>query len=375
MADEATSGQERTESPTPRRRQQARDEGRVARSVELSAALILIAGAFILSTVGGASIGRYASRLLRESTSLLAAAPMSSSDATEVLRSIASGFVLAMAPLFVGVCGIAVLVHVAQTQGVVSWNLIMPKLSHIDPIAGFRRIASGEAFFNLGKSLLKLAALGLVTYLVMARSWPELIALAQTSPADIATVLRALAVRLTLLTGLAFLVISGIDYAFQRVRLERSLRMTRQEVVQEFRETEGDPHVKARVRAIAAAIARRRMLHAVPTADVVVINPTEIAVALKYDAAASPAPVVLAMGQRKLAQRIRDIALKANVPVLENRPVARALLATCKVGRPIPAALYAAVAEILVFVYRHRASIAGRVTTLPPAASPLRRAA
>lgn len=375
MADESTSGQERTESPTPRRRQLAREEGRVARSVELSAALILIAGAFILSTVGGTSIGGYASRVLRESSSLLAAAPMSGADAAAILRSTTGGFLVALLPLFVGICGLAVFVHISQTQGTVSWKLIAPKFSHIDPIAGFRRIVSGEALFNLLKSVLKLVALCCVTYLVMSRSWPDLVALTQTSPADIAAVLRALTVRLALMTGLAFLIVSGLDYAFQRIRLEQSLRMTRQELVQEFRETEGDPHVKARVRAIASAIARRRMLHAVPTADVVVINPTEIAVALKYDTAVAPAPMVLAIGQRKLAQRIRDIALKANVPVLENRPVARALLATGKVGRPIPAALYAAVAEILVFVYRHRASIAGRVTTLPPPASPLRRAA
>jgi flagellar biosynthetic protein FlhB len=143
--------------------------------------------------------------------------------------------------------------------------------------------------------------------------------------------------------------------------------MTRQEVIRDMKDSEGDPRVKARLQSLARAQARRRMLQKVPTADVVVVNPTKIAVALKYDVDLAPAPVVVAMGQRKLAERIKKIALNARVPVIENRPVARALLATAKVGRPIPPALYTAVAEILAFVYRQRGRLPGVAEPVLPA--------
>jgi flagellar biosynthetic protein FlhB len=139
--------------------------------------------------------------------------------------------------------------------------------------------------------------------------------------------------------------------------MEKSLRMTRQEVVHEHREMEGDPIVKARIFSIMRAKARQRMMREVPTADVVVVNPTEIAVALKYDGAVAPAPIVVAMGRLKLAERIRAIATQSGVPIVENRPVARALIATAVVSKPIPPALYAAVAEILAFVYRRRGRV------------------
>jgi flagellar biosynthetic protein FlhB len=133
--------------------------------------------------------------------------------------------------------------------------------------------------------------------------------------------------------------------------------MTKQEVIREHRETEGDPLIKSRIRSIAMSMARKRMLQDVPTADVVVVNPTHVAVALKYDMTVALAPVVVAMGQRKLAARIKQIALESHVPVIENKPVARALLATATVGQPIPPALYAVIAEILAFVYRQRADL------------------
>jgi flagellar biosynthetic protein FlhB len=159
---------------------------------------------------------------------------------------------------------------------------------------------------------------------------------------------------MALFVGLVFLLIAGLDYGFQVWQFEKSLRMTKQEVVQEHRQTEGDPMVKGRIRQLQKAMARKRMLTNVATADVVVTNPTRIAVALKYDPLVSPAPVVLAMGERLLAKRIREIAARAGVPIIENKPLARALFATAKVGTPIPPALYVAVAEVIAFVFRRK---------------------
>jgi flagellar biosynthetic protein FlhB len=167
-------------------------------------------------------------------------------------------------------------------------------------------------------------------------------------------VARALAIRMAVLVGLVFLAIAALDYGFQLWQYEKSLRMTRQEVIQEHRETEGDPAVKGRIRQLQRAMARKRMLSKVATADVVVTNPTHIAVALKYDPLVSAAPVVLAMGERLLAQRIREIAMRAGVPVVENKPLARALLANAKIGQAIPPALYVAVAEVIAFVFRKK---------------------
>jgi flagellar biosynthetic protein FlhB len=221
-------------------------------------------------------------------------------------------------------------------------------------VAGFRRIVGAEAGLNLIKSLVKLAALGLVTVLVLRRAWPRFGDLADAAPLRVLEVLRGASLELALTVGLAFLAMGLLDFLVQRIRYERSLRMTRYEVLQEFKEQEGDPQIKARIRQIARQRARQRMLSHVARADVVVTNPTHLAVALKYDPLASAAPVVLAMGERKLAERIKLLALRAGVPLVENRPLARALLQTAKVGAPIPPALYVAVAEILAYVYRRR---------------------
>jgi flagellar biosynthetic protein FlhB len=193
--------------------------------------------------------------------------------------------------------------------------------------------------------------------LLLSSSWPELVSLGETGASEAVAVLKSLAFRLATVTGFAFLILAAADYAYQVYKLEKSLRMTKQEVIREHRETEGDPLVKSRIRSIAMSMARKRMLQEVPTADVVVVNPTHIAVALKYDMNVALAPMVVAMGQRKLAARIKQIALESRVPVIENKPVARALLATATVGQPIPPALYAVIAEILAFVYRQRADL------------------
>lgn len=375
MAEEETGGQERTEAPTARRREAAREEGRVARSVELSAAAVLLGGSILLAGLGSRSFAGFATRVLKESASRLSSGPMSAASATTTLRELTAGFAIAALPFLLGLMAIVLAINLVQTRGLFAWKAIAPKLSNIDPLQGLRRIVSGEALFNLGKSIVKFVILSIVTYTVIARSWPELVNLVDTSPADIAGVTRSLILRLAVMTGTAFLAVAAIDYGFQWYKLEKSLRMTRQEVILENRDSEGDPMVKSRIRAMGRALARRRMMQAVPEADVVIVNPTRIAVALKYDTTVAAAPIVVAMGQRKLAERIKAVALAARVPVLENKPVARALLSTATVGKPIPPALYAAVAEILAYVYRHRASIAGTVTNASDIALATGRAA
>jgi flagellar biosynthetic protein FlhB len=361
MADENAGGQDRTEQPTPRRRQEARGEGRVARSTELSAAIVMLSGAMIFAAGGAAAFGTYVTRLFRQCGGFLSTEPLNATGAAGILRMAAGGFLTAFLPFAVGVTVLVTLVNMMQTRGLFSWGPLTPRWSHLSPANGLKRLFGRESLVQVVKSVLKLAILAVVTYGVLSASLPSLTRLAGCDPSVLPGVIRSSVLRLVISVGLAFLVLSGFDYAYQVYRLGQSLKMTRQQVLQDFRDSEGDPRVKGRILMMARALARRRMLQRVPQADVIVVNPTQIAVALKYDLEVAPAPIVLAMGQRKLAERIRAIALKAEVPIVENRAVARALLATSEVGRAIPPALYSAVAEILAFVYRQR-----RDRGLPP---------
>jgi flagellar biosynthetic protein FlhB len=348
------SGQDRTESATPRRRSEAQREGRIPHSVELSAAAVILAATLSLATFGGAAIARETGRLLELDFDALSGAALTPAGAVELLRTAAQHLLAALLPFGLAVGGIALLVGLIQGRGVVSAGRLEPKLSHLNPLNGLHRILSLRGAFTLGKSLLKLAALGIVTWLTLRQAWPEVMSLPSADVHQILVLFRDLGVGLAFRVGLAFLAIAALDYGFEVYQYEQGLRMTRQEVKQEARETEGDPLVKSRIRSLARAMARKRMLRDVARADVVVTNPTHIAVALKYDAGEAAAPVVLAMGERKLAERIKALAAEAGVPLVENRPLAHALLATAKVGQQIPAALYAAVAEVLAYVYRRR---------------------
>jgi flagellar biosynthetic protein FlhB len=235
-----------------------------------------------------------------------------------------------------------------------------PDFSRISPLAGVKRLFSTQSLFTLFKAILKLSALGMLTWYALRAAWPDLAGLGGEEAAVSLTVIRSLVLRLVAMVGLGFLAIAALDYGYQIWKHEKDLKMTRQEIVQEHKESEGDPLLKSRMRTLANALMRRRMLHKVKEADVVIVNPVHIAVALKYDMGQDGAPMVLAMGRRKLAEKIKALAAKAGVPVQENRPLARALIATATVGKPIPPALYAAVAEVLAWVYRRRGGIPQR---------------
>ena len=354
-----SSGQDRTESATPRKREEARKEGRIARSQDLSTAAVLLAGTVLLAGVGGRELTGFAARLLRESARTLSSGPLTSAGAIQILRDTVQGLIMAMLPFALGMTGIVVSVNLAQTRGVASLKPITPSFTNVNLLGGLKRILNLDSLVTLLKSSVKIALLGLITLQVVRSNWPELVSLAGAGPLEIGLVARMLAVKLALTVGLAFLVIAGADYAYQCFQFEKSLRMTRQDVMNENKDSEGNPMIKGHVRALARARARQRMLQDVPTADVVVVNPTHVAVALTYDGDVAPAPIVVAMGERKLAERIKALAFQANVPVIENRAAARALLATATVGQMVPSALYAVVAEILAFVYRQRVARSG----------------
>lgn len=354
MAEQQQSSQERTEQPTQQRLDKSHREGKVARSQELSGAVILLAGAALLAVTGSAFIGKHLIFLMQEQARWLSVVAVDQSAAVVLLRMAGQETLTALLPFLIGIVGVALFVNLIQARGVFSMEPVTPKWSKVSPLSGLSKMFSWQSPFTLLKSILKLGFLTLVTYATIRSAWPDIIGLSRYDSATVLLVLRQLMLKLALITGLSFLAIALLDYLFQVQQHVRGLRMTKQDIVREHKETEGDPLIKSRMRALARSLSRKRMLADVASADVVVTNPTHLAIALKYDPSVAPAPIVLAMGQRKLAERIKGIALAAGVPLLENRPLAQALVATATVGRSVPPALYTVVAEIIAFVYKQR---------------------
>ena len=308
LLDTPNSEQERTETATPKRREDARKEGRSPRSQELSAAVLLLAGASGLAYAAGSGMGHQSSAFLAADLQWLAADALTPGSAAMLLRLAAQHLMLALLPFAAVVVGFSLLVGGVQGRGIISLKPLEPKLSHLNPLSGIGRLLSVQTPFNLVKSIAKFAVLGTVAWLSLKQAWPEVISLSATSPDQVIVVFRHLAFRLALSVGLAFLTLALADYAFEVYRHEKSLRMTKQDVIREHKESEGDPLVKSRIRSLQRATIRKRMLRDVAKADVVITNPTHIAVALKYDIDKAAAPLVLAMGERKLAERIKALA-------------------------------------------------------------------
>lgn len=349
---------ERTEPATPKRRQDARSRGQVARSPEVAAAALLLAAAAALEFGGGAAFERLAGYMRRGLTEW-PGTDLTLPALRELLAGAGSAALAAAAPIVLVGVVVGVAVEVAQVGFLFSLHPLQIDFSRVNPLLGFQRLFSRRALREMFKSLLKAALVGGLIYQALRRQAAVVTDLAGMDVGAAATLLGGAAVGFLWRVGLALAVLAAADYFFQRKEFEDSLKMSKEEVKQELRESEGDPRVRARIRERQRAIARRRMMQDVPRADVVVTNPTHYAVALRYDAAAMSAPVVLAKGQGWLAQRIKEIAARAGVQIVENPPLAQALYRTVDVGDAIPAELYQAVAEVLAFVYRSRRRAAG----------------
>ena len=239
---------------------------------------------------------------------------------------------------------------------------LKPDLKKISPIAGMKRLFSLRSVAEFLKGLLKIAIVGTVAVLLMLPVISELPSVPDKSVADNLGMIHALAVRMLAGVVAVLALIAGLDFMYQRFEHSKKLRMTKQEVKDEYKQTEGDPHVKARLRAIRIERARQRMMQAVPEADVVITNPTHYAVAIKYDVEEMPAPKVVAKGVDQLAERIRAVAEEHGVPIVENPPLARTLHAAVDLDEEIPAEHYRAVAEVIAYVMR----LKGRLIPAPP---------
>ena len=347
------SDQEKTEAPTPRRRDEARKEGRIPRSQELTTSFVLIGGALLLNTLGPAIGGQIAS-MFRDGLSALGTMGTSPDAAVSMVRR--GGWkVLGMIGAWgAALMAIAILVGAPQARGVVSSKPLMPDASRLNPGQNIRKVLGGQALVELLKSILKLVLIAMLVRVTLGGAWDDFMALTDLGPAAFLPVVKRHVVKLLLSAGLAYLALAAMDYLWQVWRYEQSLRMSRDEIKQEMKQTDGDPLVKQRIQSFGRSLARRQMMRQVPDADVVITNPTHLAVAIVYDPLKAPAPIVVAMGQRKVAERIKAIAKENGVPCVENKPLARALIASARVGSLIPSELYVAVAEVLAFLFRRR---------------------
>ena len=359
------SREDRTLPASARRLQQARDDGDLARSRELGHAAVLGA-AFAGCLLLGPSLSDHALRIVRSGMTISRQAAFEPQRALEAAVDLAGQAFLATLPMVALLAVAAVAGTLAMGGLVLTTKPLMPNFSRLNPIAGFSRILSRDGAIELGKLLVLAGALiGLATWFTIDRL-PLMLSLAALPLAQGASlsweILRdGLGLLVLLLAGAALL-----DAPLTWFRHHAKLRMTPEEARKEAKETEGDPHVKARIRARQREMSRSRMLQAVPTADVVVTNPTHYAVALRYDEASMAAPRVVAKGADLLAATIRDAARDAGVPLLEAPPLARALYTHAEVDRDIPVALYTAVAQVLAYVYQLRHFVPGR--TPAPAA-------
>ena len=341
---------DRTEAPTPRRREEAREQGRIARSVDLTAAVLLL-GFLLLMNSYGPDLLKAMQRVMHE---LLSVDSLSEFGADLIRATVLRSVMVvggALAPVLVGGMVIAVIVNMVQVGFFFSGKRLQPNFGLLNPLRGFGRIFAMEGLVHLVMSVLKLLLVGAVAWSAVRGRGEEIVGVQQLGYLEAfgqgVSIVYSVGIRVALL----LLVLAILDYGYQKFRNEQELKMTKQEIKEEMRRMEGDPKVKQRRRQVAMQLISKRLKRDVPTADVVVTNPTELAIALKYDGAEMRAPKVVAKGQGHMARRIREIAIEHGVPIVERRPLARAMYRMVEVGQEIPEEFYSAVAEILAYVY------------------------
>lgn len=343
--------QEKTEPATPRKRRKEREEGRVAKSQDLGAGVVILAG-LVVMVLFGSWIMDCLLVYTREVISFMGDSVLRQDGWFRFLSRISlAAYGKSLFPLALACTVAALFISAAQVGFVMTPKPLVPKMDRFNPVSGLKKIVSLRSFVEMIKGLLKALILAVMLYSGLKGDLRD-IAMSIRYPLGKAVDLLlwrlwVLSLKMTLL----LLVIALFDWAYQKWEFEKNIRMSKQEVKEEYKQMEGDPLIKQKIRQRQREMARRRMMADVPKADVVITNPTALAVAIRYERSKMDAPVVLAKGKDAVAARIREIALEHGVPIMENRPLARALFESVEVGETIPEKLYRAVAEVLAFVY------------------------
>ncbi len=351
---------QRTEPATPKKREDSRRKGQVAQSRDFQSFVVLGAAAVALGVGFGAELLGSLLGTLRFALGQAGSPPASSSDFHAVLLTAGTPSATALLPIMSLIAAVAGLAQLAQVGPLFSFEVLRPRGDRIDPVKGLGRMVQADRWVELAKAILKVVLVSLAAWWAVQHDLRRLVELPRLDLESVLLVL-ALVVGKAAAAALGLLaVVAVFDVAFQRARYEKQLRMTRQEVREELKQAEGDPQMRAWFRRRQREVSRSRMIAAVATADVVVTNPTHFAVALRYERARMSAPEVVAKGQDHVAQRIREAARSAGVPVHENAPLARLLYRSCELGQQVPEKLFQAVAEVLAFVYKLDAARRGR---------------
>jgi len=342
--------EDRTEPATPRRREEARERGQVARSADLSSALVLLSAVLALKFLGRPMIGG----IFASAASVLEGLALVDGEPGNLLMHFGGAFtavLLGFLP-FIGIVLAAALgASLLQVGFLFTTGPLTPDFDRLNPVSGLGRLFSIRGLIRILSGLLKVAAVGLVVFWTMWAERVRLVELSGLAFEQILGVAVELMLTLSLRAALVLLVLAVFEYGFQRWQHERDLRMSKREIREELKRYEGDPRIRERRRAIQQQLALQRMILGVPNATVVITNPTHLAVAVRYEKSME-APVVVAKGAELLARRIREAAQDHGIPIVERKDLARALYRSVDVGQSIPPDLYQAVAEILAYVYR-----------------------
>ncbi|WP_096225514.1 flagellar biosynthesis protein FlhB [Geobacillus sp. FJAT-46040] len=342
---------EKTEKATPRKRQEVREKGQVAKSGDAVAAAVLLATFLTLSLAGEYERDGLL-RLFARALSDYASVPLTIDSLHLLFLDWLRHAALLLAPFFAAAVLAAGLANFLQIGALFTVEPLKMDWNRLNPVQGMKRLFSLRAIVELLKSVLKAGIIGAIVFALLLSGRNELMALASKPPGAMLAVIGGLTVKMGLYAAAALLFLALFDYLYQRFEFEKNIRMSKQDIKDEFKKTEGDPLIKSRIKQRQREMAMRRMMQEVPNADVVITNPTHYAVALKYEDGKMEAPVVVAKGADYVALKIKEIAKANGVVTVENRPLAQALYRQTDVGDMIPETFFKAVAEILAYVYR-----------------------
>lgn len=347
-------GGEKTEDATPKKLKNAREEGQVAKSTELNTAVMLFSLFLVvkiyIGTIGDQFLDVF--KNIYGSILLIFKSDMSMNIIMSLLGYGLKSIILIALPIFLTGVIIGFLVDKVQIKWEVTTKPLKPKLSKLDPLKGFKKMFSKEKLVQLLFSLLKIILIGFLVYDTLKDQWKLVLNLYDYSLFQAIGVIGNLVITLGLKISALFLVIGFVDLYYQRRKFKNDMKMSKQEVKDEWKNAEGDPQIKGKIKSKMLEASRRRMMSAIPNADVVITNPTHFAIALQYDRESGSAPVVVAKGADFMAQKIKDIARENKVEIVENKPLARMLYFNVEIDQEIPQELYQMVAEILAYVYR-----------------------
>lgn len=346
----ADSSSEKTEKATPRKKEKAREEGQVAKSTEITTALILVVMFSLFKLIGPWMIGRII-LIFKQSFQLIGIKSLDLSVAGEIYMNFMGEGLLLMAPILGVTFMVAFLSNFAQVGWHPTLKPLKPKFNNLNPIQGFKRMFSFKTILELIKSILKILIILVIVFMTL-RDYEELIyAFYDVGVFEAYSYIFEIISDVGVRIGMYFIAIAAIDYAYQKYKLSKDLRMSKEEIKQEYKMVDGNPEIKSRIRQKMREAAMRRMMQELPTADVIITNPTHFAVAIRYNENESRAPKVIAKGADLLAARIREKAKEYEIEIVENKPLARTLYYTVELNEDIPPELYQSVAEVLAFVY------------------------